>query len=152
MSTLSVYSTARLLELLRRELEIFSAILELAEKQEELIEADNIDAFSESLDQTRELIGIINGLHQESSVLMQSYMSQSGISGDGKNAEIDTTYRKLGDIIAKCVGLNDKNTTAAKRKTQYYMERIGKLSLSRKSMGSYIQSVANEPEMIDKKM
>ena len=150
MSTIIKDDEARLLELLKEELEIFSGILKLAEMQEELIEADNIDAFSESLDHTQELIDIINELHQESDELMQAYISQTGVSGEGKNIEIEMAYRKLRDVIAECVGLNDRNTTAAKKKTQHYMERIGKLSLSRKSMGSYIQSVANDPEMFDK--
>jgi len=152
VSDLDGKKTARLLELLKKEHEVFTGILELAKQQAELIEADDIDAFSESLNRTQEKIEIINELHKESSELMQTYTSHSGFPGEGKNSEIEITSGKLRKIIEECAGLNDKNSIAAKKRTQYYMERIDKLHLSRKSIGSYIQNVAYGPEMIDKKM
>ena len=151
MSIFSGDSAARLLELLGTELEVFGQMLELTAKQTELIAWDDIDALDESLDRRQELIEKINGLHQESDILMQSYISYLDTAGGKNNGSIDYASAQIRETAAKCAELNEKNMAAAKEKAEGYKERIGKLSLGRKSMGAYIQGVANTPEMFDKR-
>jgi len=142
---------ARLLELLDKELEIFKQIHGLTEKQAELLAADDVDAFGESLDSRQDLIEKINGLHQESDILMQSYVSFSKGVGNKKSRAIETAIEEISRLIAECFGLNDKNTTIAKLMADDYIQRIGKLSLGRKSLGVYAQGVPNDPELFDRK-
>ena len=150
MSGFSKDKEARLLELLSQELEIFERMRELTGKHAELIAEDEVDALGESLDRRQELIEKINGLHQESNALMQSYMSYSNSAGGKSIGEIEKAAGRIRDIIAECAGLDEKNTEAAKEKVEQYKVRANKLSLNRKSMGAYIQGVANNPEMFDK--
>jgi len=141
-------NAARLLELLRKELEIFMRMRELTVKQKELIEADELEALDASLDRRQELIEEINGLHQETDVLMQSYVLYS--AAEKSISEIDTVAARIRDIVAECAGLNDSNMSEAKNKSEDYTNRIGELSLNRKGLGAYIQEVENRPEMFDK--
>ena len=142
---------ARLLDLLGMEHEAFEQIREFTNEQKDLIAADDIDAFDKSLDCRAELIKKINGLHQESDVLMQSYISYSS-SADGKIiVAVDEAIGRLQAVIADCAALNEKNTAAAKEKAEEYIKQIGKLSLTRKSLGKYAQSVPNSSELFDKK-
>ena len=151
MKTFSRDMEERLLELLVQEQEVFEQIREATLNQKELIAADDIDAFDKSLDRRQELIKKINGLHQESDVLMQSYISFTS-SADGVTiGVIDDALGRLREITAECAGLNEQNTTAAKEKAEEYIKQIGKLSLTRKSLGKYAQSVPNTPELFDKK-
>ena len=143
---------SRLLELLDREFEAFGQMLEMTAKQTELIEADDIETFDKSLDTRQKLIEKINGLHQESTPLMQSYISYSNSAGGGAINRIEDARSRLGDIVSECASRNDSLLAAAKEKAGTYTSRIDKLSMGRKSMGAYIQSVANTPEMFDKKM
>ena len=152
MSAFSDDDASRLLELLKNEMEVFSAILKLIEKQAESIEADDIYAFGKMLDRTQEYIEIINGLHDESSALMQIYASYVDSAGEDKNTGIDEASDMLRSVIEECAELNDKNAIAADERNQDYIERISKLNLSRKSLGSYMQNVTNAPEMFDKKL
>ena len=147
----------RLLELLGQEYKLFIRIRELTEAQTELLAADDLEGFNKSLDSRQEVIDEINGLHQESDILMQSYMSFSNTVSDGTNPAggektglIDSAVRRLEDAIIKCVELNDKNTGAAKNKTEEYIRQIGELSLKRKSIGKYALNVPNNPEHFDK--
>ena len=142
----------RLLEALRQELGLFGKIREMTEKQTELIAADDIEGFDESLDRRQELIEKINGLHQETQALMQSYIAYSKSPGGGKRSEVEAAMKQRMDMIAKCSERNDKNTEAAKEKKKEYTDKIDKLNLNRKSLGSYIQTVENAPELFDKKM
>jgi len=144
VSNFSGDDAARLLELLRQEFEIFGRIRELTKEQTELIAADDIEAFNISLDRRQEFIEKINGLHQESEALMQSYMLAGKTGG-----ETDAAAKRLRDVISECAALNDKNMAAAKEKAEYYKERSGRLSLGRKSLGSYIHDVENDPEHFD---
>ena len=150
MSVFSGNNAARLLELLKQELELFGEIYKLTEEQKELLEAGEIGEFDESLDRRQTRIEKINGLHQESDALMQSYMSYSNTEGVGSIREIDEVAGQLRNMIVECAVLNEKVTSDAKEKAEEYVERIDKLSLSRKSLGSYIQTVSNDPELFDK--
>ena len=142
---------ARLLELLGKELEMLKQIRELTKKQTELLSAEdgNSDAFDSSLDRRQGLIEKINGLHQESDVLMQSYVSSSGPGG--KRGAIDELSARIYDVLAECASLNEKNMVVAKAKAEEYVNRIGNLSIKRKSLGAYSQSVPNNSELFDKK-
>ena len=151
MSNFSSENEARLLDLQNEELEILKKVRELTERQAELLQADDIEAFSESIDSREALIEKINGLHQESNILMQSYISFAGAAGAGKIDAIEDMNRQLAEELAGCVELNDKNATLTKEKTADYMKQIGKLSLGRKSLGAYVQDVPNDSQLFDKK-
>jgi len=140
----------RLLELLNQEIELFGRICETTEKQAELLLADDLDAFDSSLDSRQVLIEKINGLHQESDILVQSYVSYAVFAAGEKIGEIENAVAKRRDLIAECVAQNDKNTIAAKEKAEDFVERIGQLSLRRKSLELYTQDLPNNPEMFDK--
>ena len=140
----------RLLELLEQELGLFDEIREQTIKQAGLLEADDTEGFSRSLDDRQEIIEKINGLHQEHDVLMQSYVSFSA-SPDGEKIEtIESASGRLDAVIRECIGLNEKNTDAAKGKAEEYIKQIGEMSHRRKSLGKYAQSVPNNPELFDK--
>ena len=141
---------ARLLEAIRQETEAFGQMLEMTKGQAELIAADDIEGFDKSLDRRQKHIEKINGLHQGTGVLMQSYISHMRSAGGKKNIDIEAASAQLRDLIAKCAEINEKNMTAAKEKAEGYTQRIDKLSKDRKTLGSYIQTVENVPEMFDK--
>ena len=142
---------ARLLKLLGREIELMGQIYELTEKQTEVLAADDISAFDSLLDSRQELIEKINGLHQESDILMQSYLSSPDPLVGGKPGEIDEAVAERQDLFARCAALNEENAKAATEKAEGYIKRIGKLSMSRKSMELYAPGLPSQPEMIDKK-
>ena len=141
---------SRLLELLGQQQEAFEQIREMTRKHKELLETDDIDEFDRSLDDRQGLIEKINGLHQESDILMQSYISISGTGGGQKIDAIESSAALLAETIADCAALNDEITVSAKEKAEDYIKQIGKLSLSRKSLGAYVQNVPNNPELFDK--
>ena len=139
---------ARLKELLESELDAYEQLLILAEAQAKLLAKDDIDAFDKSLDEGQKFIEKINGLHQESKALMQSYMSAP--AGE-KDADIDSLAVKIRGVLKECAGLNVKNAASAQERIEGYTEKIDKLSASRKGIGGYAQSVPNTPEMFDRK-
>jgi len=142
---------ARLLELLSQELAIFKQILSLTGNQAEKLDTDDVEALEESLAQRQELIEKINGLHQETEVLMQSYIAFRGAAGGKSIAGIESAMEELRTVVAECATLNEKNITAAKGKNEDYVERAGKLNLGRKSLGAYAQNVPYNSELFDKK-
>ena len=148
MSQFSKDNASHLIELLGKELELFTRVRELTVQQKELIAADDIVALDFSLDRRQEIIGEINGLHQETNVLMQSYMLFS--TGGKSISEIEAAAGKLRDIIVECAELNENNLSDAKGVAEGYISKIGELSLNRKGLGAYIQTVENRPEMFDK--
>jgi len=151
VSNFSRNDESRLLVLLGEELEIFRQIGSLSIKQAELLAADDMEAFEGSLERRQGLIEKINGLHQETDLLMQSYMSFSDAGTGEVSDAIETTAGQLKEIIADCVSTNDKNMVAAKEKAEEYIKKIGKLSLGRKSLGAYAQTLPNNSELFDKK-
>ena len=150
MKVITREETNRLLDLLGQETEIFKQMLKLTEHQTELIEADEIDEFNASLDNRQELIEKINGLHQESQLLMQSYIAYTGASGGKSILTIDAASEKLRELVTACARLNEKNAATAKERAKNYAERSGKISTSRKGLTSYIQNVSRESEIFDK--
>ena len=150
MSGFSKDDASKLVGLLGKELALFGQVLELTSKQAELIAADEMDAFDESLDLRQKLIDRIDGLHREADVLMQSYVSYSGAGASSEIKEIEDMSRKLRDIITQCAAQNDKNQKAALDKSDDYSKRISDLSEGRKGVGAYIQDLGNNPEMFDK--
>ena len=151
MKDFSQDKQSRLLALLTEELAIFKQIRELTGKQAELLGTEDVTALDESLTSRQELIEKINGLHQETEVLMQSYISFKGAAGKSKIAGIETASDELRGVIIECAGLNDKNMALAKGKNEEYSERIGKLNVGRKSLGAYAQSIPNNSELFDTK-
>ena len=148
MNDFSPEEKARLLELLSKEFELFRQMYELTEKQAMLLAADDAAAFDSSLDSRKELIEEINGLHQETDILMQSYISFAGSDKGGKIDVIEKAVAQRQDAIAQCVVLNEKNTSAAKGKAKDYVKRIDKLSQNRKSLELYTPDVPSKPELL----
>jgi len=142
---------ARLLKLLEKELELLEQMLKLTERQTSLLAEDEVDAFDRSLDSRQQVIEQINGLHQESDALMQSYVSFSTSAGGVKNETIEAANEQIRSALTECAALNEKNIVEVKAKAEDYMRRIGKLSLSRKSLGAYAHTVPNGSELFDKK-
>jgi len=151
MSIFTKEMEARLLQLLDKELELFSQMREQTMKQAEFLTADNTSAFDKSLEIRQQLINKINGLHQESDPLMQSYLSFSAAPGNKKSRAIEAAEEKRTALISECIALNEENIAAVTKKSESYTERITKLSSSKKGIGAYIQSVPNDAELFDKK-
>ena len=151
VSKFSQEKQSRLLGLLGEELALFKQIRGLTEKQTELLTADDTEAFDESLERRQELIEKINGLHQETDLLMQSYISFSSSAGGGKIDAVETAAERIRGVIAECAALNDSNITMVKGMAEEYVKRIDKLSLSRKSLGAYAQNVPSNSMHFDRK-
>jgi len=142
---------ARLLELLNQEIELYERIYELTERQTKQLTQDDAGTFNSSLDKRQEFIEKINGLHQETDILMQSYMSFTSSAGGVSIDAIDNAAAKRHELIAGCSELNKKNMAAAKEKAEDYVKRIQKLSLNRKSLETYTPDILNNSVIIDKK-
>jgi len=142
----------RLLELLSQEYELFKQIRGLAGEQTELLAADEAIVFGRSFDRAQEFVEQINGLHQESDILMQSYVSFSATPNGGKVAPIEEAAEKLRNVIAECIEINKKNEASAKEISKDYVKRIDKSNTTRKGLGKYIHNLPNNPELFDKKM
>ena len=151
MNDFSQDKSARLLELLGQEIELFGQICELSGKQAELLAADDINAFNDSLDSRQEIIEEINGLHQETDILMQSYVSLTSADTRRKIYAIEKAIAQRHNLISECASLNKKNTISAKEKASNYTNRIDRLSLRRKSMERYAPDITYSSEMFDKK-
>ena len=151
MSDFSRDKTERLLILLEQETGLFGKIGELTQEQTELLETDDIVGFDHSLDNRQELIIKINGLHQESDILMQSYITHTTTGGGNKRDEVEAAIKRLRDAISQCVKLDDENVFRAKEKAGDYVKQINKLNQSRKSIGAYVQEIPNNPEHFDRK-
>ena len=152
MNEFSQDKETRLLVLLGKELDLFEQIRELTKKQTELLAAgdDKLEAFDSSLDRRQGLIEQINGLHQETDVLMQSYVAYSN-AGGVKRSAIEKLSGQIHDVLTECAGINEKNKAAAEAKAEEFVDRIGSLSIKRKSLGAYSQIVPNNSELFDKK-
>jgi len=144
-------NTGRLLELIAREISGFERIHELTVKQTELIAADEMDALGDMLDGRQEMIEQINGLHQETDILMQSYISFSSGPGGEKNDEIDAVIARLDAVITLCAAADAEFSGLAGEKAEDYIKRIGNLSLTRKSIEKYAPGVPNDSEYFDRK-
>jgi flagellar biosynthesis/type III secretory pathway chaperone len=138
----------KLSNLLDKEYEILEQIRKLTEKQSELLTKDKISEFDSSLDKRAELIEKINGLHQDSDALMQSYMS---LPENEKNKKIEKLREQIQGMLKLCAELNDKNMAELKEKTEEHIRRIDKMNDNIKGIGGYAQAVPNAPELFDKK-
>ena len=142
---------SQLLSLLGQELGIMKQMRELTENQADLLAADDIDAFDKSLESRQALIDNMSGLHQESDVLMQSYITFSKSKGGKKIDAVETAAEDLRKAIKECADINSRNAARAKEKSEEYSKQIEKLALERKSIGAYALSVPNDPEHFDTK-
>jgi len=151
VSGFSKEQETRLLKQLGDELELWKEMRELTEKQAQSLEADDADALDGSIESRQGLIEKINGLHQETDLLMQSYNSFLKTKPGKKSAAVEEATEKLRIIITGCVELNEKNIEAAKGLAKGYTEKIGKSSETRKGLGAYAQNVPNNSELFEKK-
>ncbi|MCL2820542.1 MAG: flagellar protein FlgN [Oscillospiraceae bacterium] len=150
MSKIPSADKERLIELLKEKLKIYKQIKKHTEEQTELLAKDDIEAFDSSLDKREKLIEKINGLHQETETLMQSYVSAPE-DGKEKNPEIDNLEKEIREVLTECASLNDDNIAMMKEKTEEHIKKIEEQSAKRKGIGGYAQSVPNTPEVFDKK-
>jgi len=137
----------KLQEYLAQEFDTFEQIQKLTEKITEQITEDKIEALDKSLDKRQELINKINGLHQDSGALMQSYVSLEDVI----DKEIEKLMEKIREIAQECAESNDIVMSAIKKKSQEQSEKIDKQSAKRKGISGYAQAVSYSPEVIDKK-
>ena len=141
----------RLLELLERATELAAQVAGLAKEQAKMLAADDLEGFNDSLDSGREVIDRINGLHQESEVLMQSYASYSNSPGGGKIDAVEAAAGRFVEALEQCAASNSRNLSEAKEKAEEFIRQIGSLSMKRKSLGLYAQHVGNSPTLFDQK-
>jgi len=141
----------RLIILLTQEAELLGKFFEESLAQEELLREDKAEEFIKSLERGGKLIEKVNELHQETHLLMQSYVSFS----ETENRKIDaveTAKDKLRDAMQKASELNEKNTAVALEKQKEFSQKISKVNQNRKSIGLYAQvSGTNRSELFDKK-
>jgi len=151
VSDFSKDNGSKLLNLLKEELGVWEQIRGLTESQAELLMSDDEGVLEGSLESRQGLIEKINGLHQETDILMQSYNTFSKSKIGKKCPVVESTIDKLRKVITECIALNDENIATAKEMTEGYTERIDSLSLKRKSLGAYAQGVPYDSELFDKK-
>ena len=140
----------RLITMLEEKLKLFEQMKEQTVKQAEFLAQDEIEAFSESLDMGEKLKEKINGLHQESEVLMQSYMSSCHSGGRGKVKAIDNLKEKIRNVIEECQSNNEKNGATAKGKIEEYTKRLKELDTSKKTFNAYTMDIPDNSEHFDK--
>ena len=140
--------TTRLTKLLGDELKLLESIKELTDEQTRQIEMDEFDGLEKLLEHRQELIEKINGLHQESQELMQSYVSSSSLK---PVREIERLKEEIKYLLQNCKELNEKNVEMLRHKSTAQKEKIGKQSAQRKGIGGYAQAVPTSSEMFDKK-
>ena len=141
----------RLLELLAHEKEMFEQMRGLIGEQAKLLAADDIAGFNRSLDKGQETIDMINGLHQESDDLMQSYTSYSNSEKGKKIDAIEDAAALIRELLTECAGLHQKNSAAAKEKSEEYAGQSSQLRTRRESLGLYAQPPPEAPMMFDRK-
>jgi len=148
VSGFAVTSEKRLTELLGEELKLLNNIVELTDEQTRQIDLDEFDGLGKLLDDRQKLIEKINGLHQETTPLMQSYVSSSDYE---KIYEIDDLRDQIKQVLTKCKNLNEINVEALSQKSTIQSEKIEKQSAQRKGIGGYAQAVPTSSERFDKK-
>jgi len=147
VSKFSNSNHASLLKLLKEELGLWEQVYGLTDKQTQLLSSDDMDALDESIEARQILIEKIDGLHQDSDILMQSYISHASKIGD-----IEALKTKLRGLVASCAQLNERNLTDAKDVAENLTARAGKLGEKRKTIGAYALDAPNNPELFDKKL
>ncbi|MCL2248431.1 MAG: flagellar export chaperone FlgN [Oscillospiraceae bacterium] len=138
----------RLTKLLDDELKLLENIKELTDEQTRQIEMDEFDGLEKLLERRQELIEKINGLHQESQELMQSYVSSSSLK---PVREIENLKEEIKYLLQTCKESNERNIEMLSHKSTTQKEKIGKQSAQRKGIGGYAQAVPTSSEMFDKK-
>jgi flagellar biosynthesis/type III secretory pathway chaperone len=148
VSDIFIEKESGLAKLLDDELKLLEKIKELTDEQTRQIEMDEFEGLEKLLESRQELIRKINGLHQDSQELMQSYISSSNlepISG------VDDIKKKIKYLLEYCKKSNEKNVEMLKYKSTEQKEKIGKQSAQRKGIGGYAQAAPTSSEMFDKK-
>jgi len=141
----------RLLELQKQEIGLFERLREITKEQAEMLAADDAEAFDRSLDRSSEIIEKIEGLHQESEILMQSYTSNLPPAHAEKNDPVLIAANQIKDALSECARLHEINSAAAKAKADSYITGAGKLNVRRRSLGLYTQALTNSPTMFDRR-
>jgi len=142
-------ANARLLTLLEEELLAWEQIHKLTQEQAQLLDSEELDSLEKSIDQRQHLMEKINGLHQESNDLMQSYNKhQSG----SKNTAIEAVLGKLRKMIVLCSEQNETNIISAEEIKSGFIARVEELGQKRKSIGAYAPDITESSELFDKKM
>lgn len=148
MSNFETADRERLVELQTEQLEMFEQIYKLCEEQTELLSEDKLEELDKSLGKSQELREKINGLHQETEKLMQSYVSASK---DRKDSGVEELIAKIQEKIEMCAKLNAKNMKAIEGMKENQKTKIDDQRAKREGITGYAQPVASNPEMFDKK-
>ena len=149
MNIFSPEEEARLLKLLGEETTVLKQIREMTLKQMDLLESGEIERLGEALDDRQGLIEQIKGLHQETNVLMQSYVTVKKAPGGKSIAAVESASSVLWDTMEETEKINRRITVAAKGAAEDFIRQIGKLSLMRKSMKKYAPELAGGSELLD---
>ena len=152
MSKFNKEQETRLIELLKEEIELFKQIKELAVKETKLLASDDgVGAFNESLSKRENIKEKINGLHQETEKLMQSYISFTTTTPRGKIPQIEKLIESLQEIIAECSNINEKNITIAGNRISEFTKRIKELDTEKKTFDAYTHTIPDSSELFDRK-
>ena len=135
----------RLTELLSDDLELFGQIRELMERQTQLL-SDDAETFDGLLDRREELAEKINGLHQETDPLMQSYVSSKNSDKDVENLRL-----KIKAEISYCENLNRQHSSLMKEKTRELSKEIDEKRSKREGIGGYAQAAPTTSMKFDNK-
>ena len=141
----------RLLELLGEATALAGRVAGIAKEQAEMLASDDLESFNKLLDNGQEIINKINGLHQESEALMQSYASFVSSANGKKIAAIEIAAARFVELLEQCAQLNKKNLDDAREKTDGFIRQIGNMSMKRKSLGLYAQPSGENSARFDKK-
>ena len=148
MNVIAFSEIERLAELLREELKILEEIEVLTDEQTRLIDHEEFDELTKLLSSRQRLMDKINGLHQETTPLMQSYVSSSK---HNPVYEVDEIREQIKQVLTKCRTLNEANVNVLREKSTLQSEKIEKQSAQRKGIGGYAQAVPTSSERFDKK-
>ena len=148
MSGIVFAGEVKFTKLLNDELNLLEQMKSLTEEQARYIEMDEFDELVKLLDNRQKLIEKIDGLHQETDPLMQSYISSADY---GTILQIENLREKIKKTLTLCKEQNDRNVKALSEKSEDHSEKIEKQSAKRKVIGGYAQAVPTSSERFDKK-
>jgi len=135
-------------KLLNDELNLLEQMKSLTEEQARYIEMDEFDELVKLLDNRQKLIEKIDGLHQETDPLMQSYISSADY---GTILQIENLREKIKKTLTLCKEQNDRNVETLRQKSEEHAEKIEKQSAKRKVIGGYAQAAPTSSMRFDKK-
>lgn len=120
-------------------LESFYALAQMIQReiQSDNIDEINVDAINSHIEERKKVIAELEKVHQDYTVLMQSYKASAS-----KSDEIDTLEQSLRDMQGKIETLDGENSRRIEALMKQFSEKGKKLAASRKGIGLYSQKDA----------